>query len=82
MLSPMISMAMKPQMSDATPGPAEVDRPDLRVADAPEPVAEAAAAPDAPQGPRAERHAGVGRRADLHLGEDVLVFGHGRTLLA
>ena len=40
MLRPMISIAMKPQISEATPSQAEMDRPDLGVADLAEPVVE------------------------------------------
>ena len=36
----MISIAMKPKISDAMPGAAEIDRSDLRIADAAEPVRE------------------------------------------
>jgi hypothetical protein len=38
MFRPMISMAMKPEISEANAEPAEVDRPDLRVAELAHPV--------------------------------------------
>ena len=42
MFRPMISMAMKPQMSESDAGEAEIDRPDLRIADRPEQMDETA----------------------------------------
>ncbi len=45
MFRPMISIAMKPQISDAKPEQAQVDRPDLGVADDAEQVAQEAACP-------------------------------------
>ncbi|WP_431267717.1 hypothetical protein [Dankookia sp. P2] len=58
------------------PGHAEIERPDLRVAEPPQqvPVPSLGLPLDAvaPQ-----RHPGIGRPYDLYPGEDVLVFGHG-----
>jgi hypothetical protein len=79
MLSPMISMAMKPkQRGDA--GVAEIERPDLR-------VAELAArrrrtsCPGVPKAPLSTAGTpGRHRSADLHAGEDVLIFSHGHCL--
>ena len=55
MLRPMISKAMKPQSERGEAEPAEIDRPDLRVAELAEPVLEEACVP--------WRSAGVPRRS-------------------
>ena len=80
MLRPMISIAMKPKMSDATPSEAKVDRSDLRVADLAQPV-EMQGVPLPRPVAAVERHAGVGGRMDLGPREDILIFGH-RDLLS
>ena len=78
MLRPMISMATKPKISESDAEVAEIDRPDLRVADdvrasrrttpVPSRSIRAAATP-------MSRFCGP----HLNLGEDVLVVGHGRS---
>ena len=66
MLSPMISIAMKPQISEATPSEAQIDRADLRVTE----LARASRRSRPPSRdrrcPRGERDAGIGRGPDLH----------------
>ena len=57
MLRPMISIAMMPQTSDIKPERAEIDRPDLRVADLAEPVVEERRRPRVRIRPAAKRHA-------------------------
>jgi hypothetical protein len=74
MLSPMISMAMKPQISEARPKPAQVDRADLRIADLAEPVVEAGL----PAARFVARSSGtpLAGAVHLHAGEDILIFSH------
>ena len=60
---------------------AEIDRPDLRVADQPEQVGEARHVPcRARRTAACRRDADIGWSANLDLREDVLIFGHGILL--
>ena len=57
-------------------GVAEVDRPQLRVAQLARQMAEDAAASDPRVIGAIQRHARIERPADLHSGEEILIFGH------
>ena len=76
MFSPMISMATKPNINEATPSEAEIDRSDLCVADPVRASAKNPAGRSAFQMPRRQGDAHVHRATQLNAGEDILIFGH------
>ena len=59
---------------------AEIDRPDLRVADLAQPVGEPRRAAGARRSSPADGMPGSGGATDLNAGEDVLIFGHVHVL--